>query len=176
MNCIIIDDESTARVIINQLCYQIESLNVLEEFPNAIEAIKYLNQNEVDLIFLDIHMPDFTGFDFIQTLRNPPKIILTTSDSKFAIEAFEYDCIVDYLVKPLALPRFQKAIHKAENTSAKTTSNVSDKVETTSGNDLYINIDRRLIKIDIPSSFYFKKDRGQITRQYFFKNTQILYY
>jgi len=153
MNCIIIDDESTARVIINQLCYQIESLNVLEEFPNAIEAIKYLNQNEVDLIFLDIHMPDFTGFDFIQTLRNPPKIILTTSDSKFAIEAFEYDCIVDYLVKPLALPRFQKAIHKAENTSAKTTSNVSDKVETTSGNDLYINIDRRLIKIDIPSIY-----------------------
>lgn len=153
MNCIIIDDETTARVIINQLCSQIESLNVLAEFPNAIEAIKYLNQNEVDLIFLDIHMPDFTGFDFIQTLKNPPKIILTTSDSKFAIEAFEYDCIVDYLVKPIALPRFQKAIQKAENTSAKTISNTSDKVETTSGNDLYINIDRRLIKIDIPSIY-----------------------
>lgn len=154
MNCIIIDDEATARAIIVQLCSNIPSLNVLEEFPNAMQAIKYLNQNEVDLIFLDIHMPDFTGFDFIQTLKNPPKIILTTSDPKFAIEAFEYDCIVDYLVKPIALPRFEKAIKKAEAFSSEPSSTVdADKVETTSGNDLYVNIDRRLIKIDIPSIY-----------------------
>lgn len=157
MNCIIIDDETTARVIINQLCSQIKNLNVLAEFPNALEAIKYLNQNEVDLIFLDIHMPDFTGFDFIKTLKNLPKTILTSSDSKFAIDAFEYDCIVDYLVKPIALPRFQKAIQKAESISDKVTQentdNKLDEVETTSGNDLYINIDRRLIKIDIPSIY-----------------------
>ncbi len=154
MNCIIIDDEATARAIISQLCSNIPSLNILEEFPNALQAIKYLNQNEVDLIFLDIHMPDFTGFDFIQTLKNPPKIILTTSDSQFAIEAFEYDCIVDYLVKPIVLPRFEKSIKKAESfkTVASTTAD-SDKVETTSGNDLYVNIDRRLIKIDIPSIY-----------------------
>ncbi|MFI1743401.1 LytR/AlgR family response regulator transcription factor [Thalassobellus sediminis] len=151
MNCIIIDDEATARAIISQLCVSVPSLNVLEEFPNAIQAIKYLNQNEVDLIFLDIHMPDFTGFDFIQTLKNPPKIILTTSDSKFAIEAFEYDCIVDYLVKPIALPRFEKAIQKAVSTVSKVT--MSSEGETTSGNDLYVNIDRRLIKIDIPSIY-----------------------
>lgn len=150
MNCIIIDDELTARVIINQLCDQAENLNVVEEFPNAIQAIKYLNQNEVGLVFLDIHMPDFTGFDFIQTLKNPPNIILTTSDSKFAIQAFEYDCIVDYLVKPIVLPRFLKAIQKAENTTLKTVSKLKPKkIEASTINDLYINIDRRLIKIDI---------------------------
>ncbi len=155
MNCIIIDDEATARAIISQLCSNISSLNVLEEFPNAIEAIKYLNQNDVELIFLDIHMPDFTGFDFIQTLKNPPKIVLTTSDVNFAIEAFEYDCIVDYLVKPITLPRFEKAIQKAEATTSKMVENSTptDAVETTSGNDLYINIDRRLIKLDIPSIY-----------------------
>ena len=154
MNCIIIDDESTARTIIEQLCSQVKSLNLVEEFPNAIQAIKYLNQNEVDLIFLDIHMPDFTGFDFIETLKNPPKIILTTSDPKFAIQAFEYDCIVDYLVKPITLPRFEKAIQKAENASVKSKAkDVDDKVELSSGNDLYVNIDRRLIKIDIPSIY-----------------------
>lgn len=154
MNCIIIDDEATARTIIAQLCSNIPSLNILEEFPNALQAIKYLNQNEIDLIFLDIHMPDFTGFDFIQTLKSPPKIILTTSDSQFAIEAFEYDCIVDYLVKPIALPRFEKAIKKAEAFKSATPSTPeNDKVETTSGNDLYVNIDRRLIKIDIPSIY-----------------------
>ncbi len=154
MNCIIIDDEATARAIIAQLCSQVDVLNLVEEFPNAIQAIKYLNQNEVDLIFLDIHMPDFTGFDFIETLKNPPKIILTTSDANFAIQAFEYDCIVDYLVKPIALPRFEKAIQKAENSAiVNKTSKVDDKVELSSGNDLYVNIDRRLIKIDIPSIY-----------------------
>lgn len=155
MNCIIIDDEATARAVIEQLCTQVKGLNVLEEFPNAIQAIKYLNQNEIDLIFLDIHMPDFTGFDFIETLKNPPKIILTTSDSNFAIQAFEYDCIVDYLVKPITLERFRKAILKAEaNTKPNLKESEStDKVETSSGNDLYVNIDRRLIKIDIPSIY-----------------------
>ena len=153
MNCIIIDDEATARAIIGQLCSNLPSLNVLEEFPNAIQAIKYLNQIEVDLIFLDIHMPDFTGFDFIETLKNPPKIILTTSDSNFAIQAFEYDCIVDYLVKPITLERFEKAIQKAENSAIIEKTKIDDKVELSSGNDLYVNIDRRLIKIDIPSIY-----------------------
>ena len=154
MNCIIIDDEATARAIIGQLCSNVDSLNVLEEFPNAMQAIKYLNQNEIDLIFLDIHMPDFTGFDFIETLKNPPKIILTTSDPNFAIQAFEYDCIVDYLVKPITPERFHKAIQKAESTASKAkTSSSPENVETTSGNDLYVNIDRRLIKIDIPSIY-----------------------
>ncbi|EDP71250.1 two-component system response regulator [Flavobacteriales bacterium ALC-1] len=154
MNCIIIDDEATARAIIGQLCNNVPSLNVLEEFPNAMQAIKYLNSNEVDLIFLDIHMPDFTGFDFIDTIKNPPKTILTTSDPKFAIQAFGYDCIVDYLVKPITPERFQKAIDKAlaiKPTVAK--EKQSNQVETTSGNDLYVNIDRRLIKIDIPSIY-----------------------
>jgi DNA-binding LytR/AlgR family response regulator len=155
MNCIIIDDETTARLIIDQLCSQIDNLTIAAEFPNAIQAIKYLNQNEVDLIFLDIHMPDFTGFDFIQTLKNPPKIILTTSDANFAIEAFEYDCIVDYLVKPILFPRFEKAIQKAKNVPAVQNSSPtpSDGVEGTSDNHLYINIDRRLIKLEIPSIY-----------------------
>ncbi|NRD21847.1 response regulator transcription factor [Winogradskyella litoriviva] len=156
MNCIIIDDEATARAIIGQLCTNVPSLKVLEDFPNALQAIKYLNQNEVDLIFLDIHMPDFTGFDFIDTIKNPPNIILTTSDPNFAIQAFGYDCIVDYLVKPITPERFQKAIDKAAAIKPKASepkSKTSGQVETSSGNDLYVNIDRRLIKIDIPSIY-----------------------
>ncbi|WP_103071574.1 LytR/AlgR family response regulator transcription factor [Aquimarina sediminis] len=155
MNCIIIDDEETARVIIQQLCSQVDKLNVVQDFPNAIQAIKFLNKEEVDLIFLDIHMPDFTGFDFIDTLKNPPKIILTTSDKDFALEAFEYDCIIDYLVKPITLPRFIKAIQKAESTPAVSPSAASVEQATATSsaeeNELYINIDRRLIKINIPT-------------------------
>ncbi|AUC15474.1 DNA-binding response regulator [Tenacibaculum sp. SZ-18] len=156
MNCLIIDDESAARAIVAQLCKNEGNLTVVDQFSNAIQAIKYLNQNEVDLIFLDIHMPDFTGFDLIQTLKNPPKIILTTSDAKFAIDAFEYECIVDYLVKPITLKRFQKAIEKAKKISTKipvqevTSLNGEAKEEES---QLYINIDRRLIKIEIPSIY-----------------------
>ncbi len=153
MKCIIIDDEEMARAIIQQLCSQVDVLDIIEEFPNAIQAMKFLNQESIDLIFLDIHMPDFTGFDFIQTLKNPPKIILTTSDKNFALDAFEYDCIVDYLVKPITLPRFLKAIQKAESFTPKAV--IDDSTQDVSlpneENDLYINIDRRLIKIDIPT-------------------------
>ncbi|MFP2995176.1 LytTR family DNA-binding domain-containing protein [Spongiivirga sp. MCCC 1A20706] len=151
MNCIIIDDEATARAIINHLCDQISQLKVVSEFSNAIEAIKFLNQNEIDLIFLDIHMPDFTGFDFIQTLKSPPKIILTTSDANFAIQAFEYDCIVDYLLKPIELLRFKKAIEKAEQTTISEEKTSVEKQD--NNNDLFVNIDRRLVKINIPDIY-----------------------
>ncbi|WP_337966296.1 LytTR family DNA-binding domain-containing protein [uncultured Flavobacterium sp.] len=144
MNCIIIDDEEMARSIIEKMIENTSQLNLLKEFSNAIHAIKYLNENNVDLIFLDIHMPDFTGFDFIKTIKSPPKIILITSDKNFAIEAFEYDCIVDYLVKPITEDRFQKAIQKANTT----TTILNRSANEDNANEFYINIDRRLIKIE----------------------------
>ncbi|MEN8913105.1 MAG: LytTR family DNA-binding domain-containing protein [Polaribacter sp.] len=152
MNCIIIDDEQTARFITKTLCDQIKTLNIVAEFPDAIQAIKFLNTNEVDLIFLDIHMPNFTGLDFIKTLKKLPQIILTTSDPKFAIEAFEYDSIVDYLLKPIVFSRFEKAIKKTVQHKAamdlKTASTIR-KQDIGYKNDFYVNIDRRLIKIDL---------------------------
>jgi DNA-binding LytR/AlgR family response regulator len=158
MNCIIIDDEQMARVIVRTLCNQIKSLNILQEFSNAIEAIKFLNENHVDLIFLDIHMPSFSGLDFIKTLKDPPKIIFTTSDPKFAIQAFEYDFIVDYLLKPIEFPRFEKAVHKAEKLQI-TQNKISSLKRPELKNDFYVNIDRRLIKIDL-SSIYLIEAKG----------------
>ncbi|WP_035338207.1 LytTR family DNA-binding domain-containing protein [Dokdonia sp. PRO95] len=157
MNCIIVDDETAARTIVSHLCSQVDELNVIDEFPNAMQAIKFLNKNEIDLIFLDIHMPDFTGFDFIDSLKNPPKIVLTTSDRDFAIEAFEYDCIVDYLVKPITLPRFLKAMQKVESFKApklqKATPDAQEAKQEESEKEMYVNIDRRLIKIEFDKIF-----------------------
>jgi two-component system response regulator LytT len=158
MNCIIIDDEQMARVIVRTLCNEIKSLDILEEFTNAIEAIKFLNENHVDLIFLDIHMPNFSGLDFIKTLKDPPKIIFTTSDPKFAIEAFEYDFIVDYLLKPIEFPRFEKAVKKAEKRQLRQTPISGIKLPSPK-NDFYVNIDRRLIKIDL-STIYLIEAKG----------------
>ena len=151
MNCIIIDDEEMARAIMTQKISLYQELKLIQEFPNAIQAIKFLNHNEVDLIFLDIHMPDFTGFDFIQSLKNPPKVILVTSDKNFAFEAFEYECIVDYLVKPITEDRFQKAIQKASSNKNTFKATGIKPIIEDNVNEFYINIDRRLIKIDIAS-------------------------
>lgn len=148
MNCIIIDDEAAARAIIAQLCSEVPDLDIIEQFDNAIDGIKFLNQQTIDVIFLDIHMPGFTGIDFVETLKNPPKIVMTTSDTEFAIASYEYEAIVDYLVKPITRERFQKCIQKVQNSlTAQPTQAENGESGNTVGEDLYINIDRRLIKL-----------------------------
>ncbi len=147
MNCIIVDDEIAARAIVKQLCSKMPELDVIEEFDNAIDAIKFLNQHAIDVVFLDIHMPGFTGVDLVQTLKDPPRIVLTTSDTDFAIDAYQYEAIVDYLVKPITLERFEIAFRKIKNALAirPKANAVEDAPDI--GEDLYINIDRRLIKL-----------------------------
>ena len=162
MKCIIIDDEAMARAIIAQMISKDTELSLVQEFSNAIQAIKFLNQDSTaaDLIFLDIHMPDFTGFDFIQTIKNPPAVVLVTSDKNFATEAFEYDCIVDYLVKPITEDRFLKAVRKAKTIKGITAAAPAlaapaeakeQPQPADTATEFYVNIDRRLIKIEIAS-------------------------
>lgn len=157
-NCIIIDDEALSRTVIAELITTKSDLNIVAEFSNAIEALKYLNKNKVDLIFLDIHMPDFNGFDFINTIKHPVNVIIVTSDKQYAIDAFEYECIVDYLVKPILEERFEKAIIKLkelEGRIKKTTKEVDTISESDNSREFYINKNNRLIKIDVNTILYF---------------------
>lgn len=144
LKCIIIDDEEMARAIIEKHCSKLEHIEVVCQFDNALDSIQYLNNNKVDLVFLDIHMPELNGFDFIDSLNSPPSIILTTSDTDLALNAFEYKCIVDYLIKPVKLPRFIKAVSKID---------VTNNIDKNDNNEMYINIDRRLVKINIPDIY-----------------------
>ena len=171
MKCIIIDDEIMARAIISELITSRTEHVVEAEFDSAIEAIKYLNKKKVDLIFLDIHMPDFNGFDFIDSLKHNVKIVLITSDKEFAITAFEYDNVVDYLVKPISEERFDKAIKKINNINndninaanlipkRSNTEKISEDFESS----FYINIGKRLIKIDTNSILYFQAKGDYVT-------------
>ncbi len=148
MKCIIIDDEASSRAIVKKLCSTLPDLEVVQEFENAIEAIKFLNRQEVDVIFLDLHMPGFSGIDFLQTLKNPPKVVITTSDPDFAIASYEYEMIIDYLVKPITPKRFEKCVQKINSSSSiPPKQNKGTGSENALGEDLYINIDRRLIKL-----------------------------
>lgn len=178
MKCIIVDDEKFSREILSLLILKSYDLVLVGEFENAIEAIKYLNDNNsVDLIFLDIHMPNFSGFDFIKTIKNSPQIILVTTDKNFAMEAFNYDCISDYLLKPLQEERFEKAIQKAKFNNnkflkPKVTYNESiTSYKNLSTEEIYINIDKRLIKLDI-STIKFIQAKGD----YIFIKTETVNY
>ena len=148
MTCIIIDDEAAARAVLWKMCNDVEDVDVIEEFESPIEALKFLNKDQVDLIFLDIHMPGFSGFDFLETLREPPKVVLTTSDDQFALASYEYVPVVDYLVKPITLPRFEKALEKVRSQRSRSTvANPEVAKSDGSNGELFVNIDRRLIKI-----------------------------
>ncbi len=150
MNCIIIDDEAAARLILKKLCAEMVNVNVVAEFENAIEAIKYLNNNQVDIVLLDIHLQYLNGLDFIETLKNPPKIILISSDKSFAFDAFQHNCVVDYIAKPVTLARLKKAVIKTNNfLQQNQTGIIVDEQALNLENDIFINIDKRLIKIKI---------------------------
>jgi len=112
LNCIAIDDEPSALKIIKEYCSRIQSVNLIGTFINPYDAISTLNNNQVDLIFLDIVMPQISGQEFLKTLYNPPMVIFATAYKEYAVEGFENDA-VDYLVKPFAFDRFLKAVNKA---------------------------------------------------------------
>lgn len=149
MDCIVLDDESVSREIVNFLCEQEPNTNLVGSFSSAIEAFKFLNLRDVDLIFLDIHMPGFTGFEFIQTLKSPPLIIITSSDMEQASEAFSYDSIIDFLKKPIEPDRFKKAIEKAVRLRKKDSRKITQESPESGLDHIYINIDKKLIKLNI---------------------------
>lgn len=139
MKCIIIDDEKTARMALKKLCEKTGSIDVVNEFENPADALTFIYENEIDFIFLDIHMPELTGAEFVKSVSELPDVIMTTTDTSFALEAYEYN-VIDYLVKPITLPRFLKALDKL-----KTKKTIPR--EKKESDSLFVNINSRLVKL-----------------------------
>src|SRR5690349_2979486 len=112
LTAIVIDDEPIAPDIVRNLADKIPFLSMKGFFTNAFEASDFLHTEKIDLIFLDIRMPDISGIDFLRSISNPPMVIFTTAYSEHAVQSFELDAI-DYLLKPFSLSRFLKACNKA---------------------------------------------------------------
>jgi len=114
MKCIIVDDNKMARMALKQLVSQLSNVDLVAECNDAVEALDIFNSSQVDLLLLDIEMPGMTGLDLIKKLGNTkPLIIFTTAKKDYAVEAFELN-VIDYLIKPIALPRLKQAIDKAQ--------------------------------------------------------------
>lgn len=109
--CIIVDDEPAAHYVLVNYISQNPQLELVQQCYNGIEALNYLRSNPVDLMFLDIDMPEISGLELLRTLTDPPKTILTTAYSEFALESYEYG-VFDYLLKPIYFPRFLKSMER----------------------------------------------------------------
>jgi len=140
LNCIVVDDDEMSRRVVVHFIEKTSYLQLIKEFDNAIDAMHYLDEEHVDIIFLDVQMPEMTGMEFINALEKDIEIILITSEQKYAVEAFEKK-VTDYLVKPIEYSRFIQAVEKAQ-------SNVDIKrAETERRKEFYVRTDAKIVRI-----------------------------
>lgn len=158
MTCIIIEDEIPAQNILKNFLEKLPDIELKGVFKAAIEANAFLKSHMVDVVFLDINLPDISGLDFIKTIKNPPAIIITTAYPDYAVSSFELDTIVDYLVKPFSLNRFFKAVNKAKDRLEMLEKKSEIKEET-----IFLNVDKTLHKLVLNKILYIESNRNYIT-------------
>lgn len=140
LNCIVVDDDEMSRKVVVHFIEKTNFLQLTKEFDNAIDATHYLDEEHVDIIFLDVQMPEMTGMEFIHALEKDIEIILITSEQKYAVEAFEKK-VTDYLVKPIEYSRFLQAAQKAQtNVDIKREAAVKRK-------EFFVRTDAKIVRI-----------------------------
>lgn len=154
MKCIIIDDEEMCRLNIRHLCSKVENLSLLAEFANPAEALPFIQKESIDLIFLDLHMPELSGADFLRSVSNLPQIVITTTDTGFALDAFEFN-VTDYLIKPVSLARFLKAVEKVRE-RLKLQLDKEQRHSDSNVKELFVTVDRKLIKINFEDILFIE--------------------
>lgn len=152
---LIIDDEPLARSVIQEYAKKLPSLKIIGECNDAICAHQVLQNNEVDLLFLDINMPKLSGIEFLKTLKNPPLVILATAYSEYALDGFELDAI-DYLKKPFSFERFCKAYFRVEELLTLKQSALKPDVTDKQFDFLFIKSDKKSIKVKISDICYIE--------------------
>ncbi len=145
----IIDDEILARKVLEDYCSKIDNFEIVLSTGNSIEFINFTQQNDVDLIFLDIEMPELNGMEILRSMVNPPKVILTTAYSEYALESYDYG-VVDYLLKPIKIERFLKAINKVS------ASKISESNKAKGNEELQIKHDGLPVNISFKSILYIQ--------------------
>lgn len=163
IRCLAVDDEPPALDVLKKYISGVESLELVGTCSHAIEALNFIRQSPVDLIFLDIQMPQILGTDFLRTLKKPPKVIFTTAFRKFAVEGFELDA-VDYLLKPISFERFLKAVNKVMDVSFNGTFSFDSEPHVNNSNDqdIYFGSDRRMIKVLLSDIIYIESLKDYI--------------
>ena len=165
IKCLIVDDEPMARDILRRYIEKVPILQLAGECGNAIDAMVFLHNSPVDLIFLDIKMPHLSGTEFVKSLRNIPKVIFTTAYKEYALEGFELD-IVDYLLKPIRFDRFLRALSKAFPQKKEELTGSLSPVQVPEGKNnsgfIYVKADRKMIKVLLDDILYIESARDYL--------------
>jgi two-component system, LytTR family, response regulator len=161
--CIIVDDEPMARDVIRRYVEKTPMLSLEGEFNNAIDATIYLHDHSVDMIFLDIQMPQLTGTEFVRSLRKVPKVIFTTAHKEYAYEGFELD-VTDYLLKPVRFDRFLKAVAKAlpQKTTEVGAALAAAEDTKLAASFIYLRVDRKMVKVLLDDLLYIESDKDYV--------------
>src|SRR6187431_1179052 len=163
IRCLVADDEPPAREILRRYIDNMPGLQLVKECSNAMQVLSFLQDEEVDIIFLDINMPQLKGNELLKILKNPPKIILTTAYAEYALEGYELD-VVDYLLKPIQFERFVKAVHKAVHLSGHSInqSSTTNEKETKQDSFVYFRADRKMVKVMLGDIFYIESMKDYV--------------
>jgi DNA-binding LytR/AlgR family response regulator len=154
--CLVIDDEPLARDLMRNHIEKLENFEICAECGDAMKALQELHNHKIDLMFMDIQMPQITGIEFLKTLKNPPKVILTTAYREYALDGFELD-VVDYLLKPITFERFLKSINKyyqatqEEINNSKPVTHNSNHVEEAF---IYVKENKKVVKLHLSEILY----------------------
>lgn len=159
MNVLIVDDEPLAIDVLETYIEQVSDLNIVAKCTNALEANEVLRKEDIDLLFLDIQMPQITGIDFLKSLSNPPMVIFTTAYSNYALEGFDLNAL-DYLLKPISQDRFMKAVNKAleqyDLTHQSSGSSNSEAFESSGEDFFFVKADKKLVKVKYDDILYIE--------------------
>ena len=147
VNCIIVDDEPVAREIIENHLHKIEAVTVVATCKNAIEAFNQLNSNTIDLIFLDINMPEISGLSFAKSINTNIKVIFTTAYREYAVDGFNLQA-VDYLLKPISFERLLQAVNKYLGENVIIDNNATTEITQEKSDFIFVRADRKMVKIN----------------------------
>jgi len=167
IRCLVVDDEPPAREVIRRYVQDVPTLTLAGECANAVQALGVLQQQAIDLIFLDIRMPQLDGTAFLKTLKNPPRVIFTTAYPEYALEGYELD-VVDYLLKPVRFDRFLKAVNKAyplgsqQADAASVFSAPTAPEEKKSESFVYFRADRKMQKVMLHDILYIESMKDYV--------------
>lgn len=153
ISCLIVDDEAIAREVIATHLSKINNLNIVASCSHAMEAFNVINNHAIDLVFLDINMPEISGISFAKSINKEIKIIFTTAYRDYAVEGFELQA-VDYLLKPISFERLLKAVNTYFEVYGETKTSEAQQPEAT--NFMFVRSDRRMIKIDFDTIIYIE--------------------
>ena len=156
--CLIVDDEPLARDLMRSHINKLENFQIVAECGDAMKALYELRSHPVDLMFMDIQMPQITGIEFLRTLRNPPKVIITTAYREYAVEGFELD-VVDFLLKPITFERFLKAVNKYYQSGPGEPLKTLENLQVNSSSDedfIYVKENKKVIKLHLSEILYIE--------------------